>query len=249
MQKQHRGGKRGPKPRNEPPKVWHNPDVVVGPRVSSDRSNAERPRLVVTQVDGASEGKRRRGGGRDRGPASSPFVDRAPAASPPPRGRSAPPVTEPPSSRQDGLDGAKSEPRSQRKVAAAQPPTDPKVLERERLLDRLVSAEGRPAITRAADAFVAAGFELPDEQGVQLQMLEHSREAYVQSAIDKLSTILAAEPCKRLTVLESRLRRLEEFADEPDLRASARDLRRQVTGRSREVGPLDTGRRVEDDGI
>jgi hypothetical protein len=118
---------------------------------------------------------------------------------------------------------------------AAQPPTDPKVLERERLLGRLVTAEGRPAITRAADAFVAAGFELPEEQGVLLQMLEHSRESYVQSAIDKLATILTAEPCKRLTVLESRLRRLEEFADEPDLRASARDLRRQVTGRAREA--------------
>jgi len=229
VQKQHRGGKRGQKPRNEPPKVWHNPDVVVGPRVTGSRAaGADRPRVVVAQVEGAAEsGKRGARGKRDRG--AAPFVDPSIPARPTAAERTDKPA-EPPSSRPDG----KPEPRSQRIVASAGRPTDPKVLERERLLDRLVGAEGRPAITRAADAFVAAGFELPEEQGVLLQMLEHSREAYVQTAIEKLATILVAEPCKRLTVLESRLRRLEEFADEPDLRASARDLRRQVTGRARE---------------
>jgi hypothetical protein len=66
-------------------------------------------------------------------------------------------------------------------------------------------------------------------------MLEHSREAYVQTAIEKLAAILAVEPCKRQTVLESRLRRLEEFADEAETRSAARDLRRKVSGsRARE---------------
>lgn len=233
MQKQHGGGKRGQKPRDgsrrkgEAPKVWHNPDVVVGPRTAASRTSSEaRPRVVE------SEGKR--GRGRRSASEPAPFVDQTPAPprSSPPRlvgrdPRPAPEAGEAPAS--------KPEPRSQRIVAAAQPPTDPKVLERERLLSRLVSAEGRPAITRAADAYFAAGFELPEDQTVQLQMLEHSKDAYVEAAIEKLAAILSGEPCKRITVLESRLRRLEEFADEPDLRASARDLRRQVTGRSREA--------------
>lgn len=187
MQKQHRVGKRGGRrPRQEPPKVWHNPDVVMGPQKRAAKT-----------------------------------ADAAPAPAPTASGRGVP--QPPPSSKSSAS-------RAQRIVSAASPTTDPKVLERERLLARLVSAEGRPAITRAADAVVEAGFELPDDQGVQLQMLEHSREAYVQSAIEKLAAILALEPCKRQTVLESRLRRLEEFADEQETRSAARDLRRKVSG-------------------
>jgi hypothetical protein len=183
VQKQQRQGKRGRRIKHEPPKVWHNPDVVMGPpRSASQRSSGSEARSEV--------------------PA-------APTPAPPPSG---------PAKRR-GI------------VAAASPETDPKVLERDRLVARLATAEGRPAITRAADALLQAGFPLPDDQTIQLQMLEHSREEYVQQAIDKLSAILGAEPCKRQTVLESRLRRLEEFADEPDTRNAARDLRRQVTGR------------------
>lgn len=226
MQKQHRGGKRGQKPRNEPPKVWHNPDVVVGPRVASDRQSAEsRPRVVLEQVEG--DGKRR-GSRRLAATDAAPFVHRAASSAPQPAGRApASAAPEPPPS--------KPEPRSQRRIAVAQAPSDPKVIERERLLARLLDAEGRPAISRAVDAIVSAGHELPDEQGVLLQLLEHSRESYVQTAIEKLATILANEPCKRLTVLDSRLRRLEEYADEPELRASARDLRRQVRSREDEA--------------
>lgn len=243
MQKQHGGGKRGPKPRDgsrrkgEAPKVWHNPDVVVGPRTSASRATSEaRPRVVVAEGD-AKRGRGRRGASDAAPPQPATPAERAPSAPAAPSSGTAipasgrphadPPPSKPATSSPPGSAG----PRSARIVAAAQPPTDPKVLERERLLSRLVTAEGRPAITRAADAFVAAGFDLPDDQTVQLQMLEHSREAYVQTAVEKLAAILAGEPCKRFTVLESRLRRLEEFADEPDLRESARDLRRKVRAR------------------
>ena len=123
--------------------------------------------------------------------------------------------------------------RPQRIIAAASGPTDPKAMERERLLARLSGAEGRPAITRAADALLAAGFELPgDDQAIQLQLLEHSKEERVEAAIDRLTEILGAEPCKRQTVLESRLRRLEAYADEPSTRNAARRLWRKVTGRA-----------------
>jgi hypothetical protein len=185
VQKQHRVGKRGRRIKNEPPKVWHNPDVVMGPRGRASKAGAEK----------------------------SDSVDGAPPPSPPSQ-----PVIAPPKRR--GI------------VPVASRETDPKVLERERLVARLVAAEGRPAITRAADAILGAGFELPEDQTIFLQMLEHSREEYVQGAIDKLGRILTVEPCKRQTVLDSRLRRLEEFADEPETRSAARELRRQVTGRT-----------------
>src|SRR5512135_2437307 len=110
MQKQQRQGKRGRRIKHEPPKVWHNPDVVMGPPRSASQTDA------------------RRGQGSQR--SESPPQGAAPLPEAPP---SAP-------ARRRGI------------VAPASPETDPKVLERERLVARLATAEGRPAITRAADA-------------------------------------------------------------------------------------------------
>ena len=181
MQKQRNLAKRVRRQRHEPPKVWHNPDVVGASRPGSSIG-------AETKLAGAA---------------------------------AANVVIEPPRPA-----------RPQRIVALVSAPVDAKTAERERLLARLAVAEGRTAITRAADAFAAAGFDLPDDdQAVQLQLLEHTRDDHVEAALGKLSRILAGEPCKRQAVLESRLRRLEEFAEEPSLRDAARRLRRQVTGR------------------
>ena len=51
------------------------------------------------------------------------------------------------------------------------------------------------------------------------------------AAIDALSSLLAGELPKRRAVLESRLRRIEEFAEEACTREGARLLRRAVNGR------------------
>jgi hypothetical protein len=121
--------------------------------------------------------------------------------------------------------------RGGRIVAAATGEVDPRTLERERLLARLLEAEGRPNITRAANDLVQAGFELPDQQAVQLQLLEHQDEAQVKDAIERLSVVLANEPPSRRAVLESRLRRIEEYADDPGTRDAARGLWLSLTGR------------------
>jgi hypothetical protein len=169
------------RPRHEPPKVWHNPDVI-------------RPRAA------------------ERGVASPVIV--VPDA--------------PPS---DPKSGVRS--RSGKIVArAATAPVDPLEVERERLLEKLRTAEGRPAITRAAADLERGGFALPDDdQIVHLQLLEHSDEGRVRAALARLEELLAAAPAKRFTVLESRLRRLEQLADEAETRAAARALWRRVTGR------------------
>lgn len=116
-------------------------------------------------------------------------------------------------------------------VLAPPPQADPRAQDRQRLLGKLLSAEGRPAITRAANEFFKQGFTLPQEQDVYLQLLEHSNEERVREAIAALAGILLGELPKRRAVLESRLRRIEEYAEEDATRTAAAELRRQVTGR------------------
>jgi hypothetical protein len=115
-------------------------------------------------------------------------------------------------------------------VLAPAPPSDPRTAERQKLLGKLLVAEGRPKITKAADDFAKAGFTLPEEQDVYLQLLEHGSEERVCAAIGVLGNILAGELPKRRAVLESRLRRIEQFAEEAATREAAERLRRRVSG-------------------
>ncbi len=111
------------------------------------------------------------------------------------------------------------------------PNTDPKHAERRRLLAKLASAAGPASISRIADDFFAQGFDLPDDQEIYLQMLEHVDEARVRDAIGALTRLLAGELPKRKPVLEQRLRRIEEHAEEPETREAATALRRLLQGR------------------
>jgi hypothetical protein len=217
VQKQRSLGKRSRRPRHEPAKVWHNPDVVTTPGRSDSKNGSRNGSKASMGSNGAS--------------AASPAADST--ASRPMR-RAAGATAQAASRPQGGTETAMAPAaRPQRIVTKASGPTDPKALERDRLLARLAGAEGRPAISRAADAILAAGFELPaDDQAIQLQLLEHSKEEHVEAALERLAEILSSEPCKRQTVLESRLRRLEAYADEPTTRNAARRLWRQVTGRA-----------------
>lgn len=116
-------------------------------------------------------------------------------------------------------------------VLAPAPQSDPQAAERQWLLSKLMIAEGRPKISKAATDFLRAGFTFPEEQDVYLQLLEHTDETHVRSAIDVLSGLLVSELPKRRAVLESRLRRIEQFAEDADTRTAAERLRRRVTGK------------------
>jgi hypothetical protein len=129
------------------------------------------------------------------------------------------------------------EPKQRRRLAAKRTgvkliagpvgPSDPRELERERLLHRLLAAEGRPSISTALDDYIGAGFEVPRTQDVWLQALEHRSEDRIVEAIEHLSAILDDEQPRRRAVLESRLRRIEEYADEmPTQRAAGQLIRR-----------------------
>lgn len=101
-------------------------------------------------------------------------------------------------------------------------------LKRQELLRRIDAAQGSRAVTVAIEAFLAAGHELPEEQDVFLQMLEHQDEVRVRDAIVRLERMLAGQMPRRKPVLVQRLRRIEENADESETRDAAAALRRRV---------------------
>jgi hypothetical protein len=118
--------------------------------------------------------------------------------------------------------------RSARIVAATSPTADTARIQRERLLGRFLACEGRGSVSRAADECRRAGVEFPHEQAVQLQLLEHVDESLARDAIAALTRLLTAEPPLKRPILEQRLRRLEDTADEAATRDAAAELRRSL---------------------
>lgn len=105
---------------------------------------------------------------------------------------------------------------------------DDREKERRKLLAHVMNAEGRSAISRAVENYLAAGFELPAEQEVQLKVLEHFDESRARAAIEVLTRLLETERARQVPVFDQRLRRLEEHADEAPTRDAAAVLRRAV---------------------
>ena len=105
---------------------------------------------------------------------------------------------------------------------------DERERERQKLLKRLMESDGRGAISRATDEFLRHGFLIPDEQAVHLQLLEHFDETRAQESLSAMKRLLVEEPPIKKPVLDQRLRRLEEHADEIATRDLAADLRRTL---------------------
>ncbi|MBI5537612.1 MAG: hypothetical protein HY898_33120 [Deltaproteobacteria bacterium] len=118
-----------------------------------------------------------------------------------------------------------------RMVLPPSPNADPRNAERRRLLGKLLAASGPGTISKIADEFLSAGFALPDDQEVHLQLLEHVSETRVREAVEVLSRLLAGELPKRKHVLDQRLRRIEEHAEEETTKTAASALRKLIHGR------------------
>lgn len=116
--------------------------------------------------------------------------------------------------------------RSARIVSLPSRDEDARELLRKRLLERLMLSETRGAISRAANEYLEEGFDFPEEQEVQLQLLEHFDEDRAREAIACLSGILEEEDPIKRPILERRLKRIEEYADEAATRTAAADLLR-----------------------
>lgn len=126
------------------------------------------------------------------------------------------------------VEPVKSAPRI---VLPPNPNADPRNAERRRLLNKLLTAAGPGAVSKVANEFLAQGFEFPADQEVYLQLLEHVDEQRAREAIHVLSKILAGESPKKKHVLDQRLRRIEDHAEEQCTREAASALRRLVQGR------------------
>jgi hypothetical protein len=98
----------------------------------------------------------------------------------------------------------------------------------QRLLERLMRSQGRVAISRAADEFWESKFKAPRQQEVQIQLLEHENEHRARDAVFVMAELLQRESPVQRPVLDQRLRRLEEFAEDPITRDAARALRRSM---------------------
>ncbi len=134
----------------------------------------------------------------------------------------------PPASVTEATEAPRAARRSARIVESASPGADAARVERERLLARLAASEGRAMITRAANECQRAGVEFPLEQAIQLQLLEHVDEAFARAAMAALSRLFGAEAPTKRPILEQRLRRLEDTADEEATRCAAAELRRSL---------------------
>jgi hypothetical protein len=99
---------------------------------------------------------------------------------------------------------------------------------RRRLLDRLVRAEGRSAITRVADDLADNSFGVPKEQELQLQLLEHANEERAREALFIIAELLQKEAPIKRPILDQRLRRLEEYGEDPITRDAAAALRKSI---------------------
>jgi len=98
----------------------------------------------------------------------------------------------------------------------------------QRLLDRLMRSQGRVAISRAANELWESKFKAPRQQEVQIQLLEHENEHRARDAVFVMAELLQRESPVQRPVLDQRLRRLEEFAEDPITRDAARALRRSM---------------------
>jgi hypothetical protein len=99
---------------------------------------------------------------------------------------------------------------------------------RARLLQKLLDAEGRGAITKAADALRDEQIAIPEEQEHQVQLLDHYDERRSRDAMTVISRLLERQPPKKRPIMERRLRRLEQEADEAETRASAAVLLKAI---------------------
>lgn len=126
------------------------------------------------------------------------------------------------------LEEAPKKRREARIVQRKEDEIDDNERNRRRLLSRYMQAEGRAAITREANTYFQGGFEFPREQEVQLKLLEHFDEARAAEALATLAELIDEEAPLQLPIFRQRVRRIEEHADDENLRETAARLRRRL---------------------
>lgn len=112
--------------------------------------------------------------------------------------------------------------------AAAGVPRDPDREAKQKLLAKIREAEGREAVTRAVDAFVAKYPKLPDDVEILTKCLGHRSDDRVRCTLDQLSTLVERDKPRRARTLVAQLRMLEDTHGDPDIRAHAGRVRARL---------------------
>lgn len=94
---------------------------------------------------------------------------------------------------------------------------------RVRLERQLVTAEGRDAITKAADAYLAE-FALPEDAEALAKILEHPDADRQRQALEKLLPVVQAAKPKRARALLGRLKLIRETSDDREEQELARRI-------------------------
>src|SRR5215470_4819136 len=117
-------------------------------------------------------------------------------------------------------------------VQASAAPTgvvrDPDREAKQKLLSKIREAEGREAVTRAVDTFVAKYQKLPDDVEILTKCLGHRSDDRVLSALEQLSTLVERDKPRRARTLVAQLRILEDTHGDPDIRAQAGRVRARL---------------------
>src|SRR5690606_43987 len=101
--------------------------------------------------------------------------------------------------------GEVEKPRRSARIIQATPSGGDFEANRARLLQRLLDADGRIAITRAAEALREQQIEVPEEQEHQVQLLDHNDERRAREAMSVIARLLERQLPKKRPIMERRL--------------------------------------------
>ena len=102
---------------------------------------------------------------------------------------------------------------------------DPDREQRQKLLAKIRESEGRDAVTRAIDAYLAKFTKLPDDFEILTKGLGHKNDDRVRDTLDQLTALMQRDKPRRGRTLVAQLRFLEETHGDPEIRASAAKVR------------------------
>lgn len=114
------------------------------------------------------------------------------------------------------------------RIVRASEDTDTQDNRAQRLLYRLERGQGRSAITIAANDLFELEIAIPRTQELQIQLLEHEDDHRARDAVFTIAELLQTEEPFQRPVLDQRLRRLEQSAEDPITRDAADALRRAI---------------------
>jgi hypothetical protein len=207
----HRAGRKRKRPKSNGP-AKTDPIRIAARRPDAPSARPPR-RLIAASASPAS-----------RGPRASNVVGTTPDS--PANKKSSQGRAKDPASRR--VNGEQQTHRVARIVRADNPGPSDREKERQQLVACLLASQGRVAISRAANDLRLAGYDFPLIQDVQLQLLEHQDESMARDAIVRLEILLRTERPIQLPVFSQRLRRLEDRAEDPEIRRAAAGLRRLI---------------------